>query len=146
MSLESILSDLSRHAGLFDLDDGLGADLAEVASADVADTFDHECDPGGSTWPDLSSDYARWKEQHYPGRPMGVRTGYLREHLIGVPVVSAESVEIPIGDTPEASALAGYFNDGDDASNRPPREFIGLTERGVETSDQVCERRLDEGL
>lgn len=37
----------------------------------------------GRPWPPLSPQYAAWKAKHYPGMPILVRTGRLRESLIG---------------------------------------------------------------
>lgn len=56
--------------------------IAEDFRAHMASVFDSE---GGATksgqWPPLSSAYAKWKARHYPGRPILVRTGTLRESL-----------------------------------------------------------------
>jgi len=37
----------------------------------------------GRPWPPLSPAYAAWKARHYPGRPILVRTGRLKESLVG---------------------------------------------------------------
>jgi len=48
--------------------------------------FEHEGSlDGAKAWPALSPDYAAWKEQHYPGRKILVRTGKLRDALTGGP-------------------------------------------------------------
>lgn len=38
---------------------------------------------GRGQWAPLSSRYARWKATHYPGRPLLVRTGRLRDEVTG---------------------------------------------------------------
>jgi phage gpG-like protein len=37
----------------------------------------------GAPWKDLSSDYGKWKELKYPGKPILERTGALRRSLTG---------------------------------------------------------------
>jgi len=37
----------------------------------------------GSKWADLSPRYKRWKEMHYPGRPILTRTGRMRDSMTG---------------------------------------------------------------
>lgn len=36
---------------------------------------------GNTVWPALSEPYGSWKEAHFPGRPILVRTGALYDHL-----------------------------------------------------------------
>lgn len=43
--------------------------------------FDSEGGYGSGGWPALSPAYAAWKAKHYPGAPILVRTGALREDL-----------------------------------------------------------------
>lgn len=45
--------------------------------------FDTQGHYGSGGWKVLSKKYERWKEKHYPGRGIMVRTGVLRESLIG---------------------------------------------------------------
>lgn len=40
----------------------------------------------GRTWPPLSPRYRKWKQKHYPGQPILVRTGALRKSLTETPM------------------------------------------------------------
>lgn len=44
----------------------------------VGAQFASEGAQGGAPWPQLNAAYAAWKDEHYPGRPILVRTGALR--------------------------------------------------------------------
>ena len=46
-----------------------------------AEQFDSIGSRGGQQWRPLSPRYAKWKELNYPGQPILVRTGALRESL-----------------------------------------------------------------
>jgi len=43
--------------------------------------FESEGGEGGAKWPELSAEYAGWKQAHYPGRPILQRTGNLMQSL-----------------------------------------------------------------
>ena len=43
--------------------------------------FNTQGSHGGSGWPPLSPNYAAWKAKNYPGAPILVRSGLLRESL-----------------------------------------------------------------
>ena len=51
--------------------------------ARMGDVFGSEGKASGSRWPDLTEAYAKWKQEHYPGRPIGVLTGALRASMTG---------------------------------------------------------------
>lgn len=57
--------------------------------------FDSEGGYASGGWAPLSPRYAAWKERHYPGRPILVRTGRLRASLterpLGVEVIRPHS-------------------------------------------------------
>lgn len=141
---DAILQDLHRHAGLFDLSGDLGNDLADVAESDLTASFDATQTPDGDEWPELTSDYGRWKEANYPGKPIGVLTGELRAHLFAPAELTPGSVVLPIGGTDEAAKKAEWLEEGSD--NRLARRWIGLTEEGLARSDLACERHLDAGV
>jgi phage gpG-like protein len=46
---------------------------------------------GEGKWPPLSPGYARWKEVAFPGRPLMVRTGRLKESLTSVVQLGARA-------------------------------------------------------
>lgn len=74
-----VLSALSRF--------GEYADDLREPFAKMADDFvrieGERFDAEGPGWAPLSPRYARWKEANYPGRPILVREGHLRESLTG---------------------------------------------------------------
>ena len=72
-----------------------GAELADVAKhilpkllpvleVETGKQFDAEgAGPIAGSWAPLSVSYAKWKEAHYPGKPLLVRTGALKAALTG---------------------------------------------------------------
>lgn len=54
--------------------------IAQDIKLMIADQFDTQ---GRGNWVPLSPRYARWKAAHYPNRPIGVRTGHLRDTFTG---------------------------------------------------------------
>lgn len=144
---EKILSDLRRHQGLFDLaGSGLGDDLAGVAADATAGHFHGQADPDGTPWPELSSDYQRWKSAHFPGLPMGVLTGELREGLEGDRAVDESSATYTFGTTEGQRDKAQWLQDPDPAGNRPPRRFVGLGEEGRAESAERIEDHFRENV
>jgi phage gpG-like protein len=55
--------------------------MADVFYAMERRQFQTEGEEGGKPWPQLSEPYARWKQVHYPGRPILQRTGDLMRSL-----------------------------------------------------------------
>ena len=51
--------------------------------ARMGDVFGSEGAASGARWADLTPAYAAWKQEHYPGRPIGVLTGALRSSMTG---------------------------------------------------------------
>lgn len=58
----------------------LGKALEPVVYGGLRAHFDSE---GGGNWDPLSPRYAAWKQRHFPGRRIMVRTGALRDSLDG---------------------------------------------------------------
>jgi hypothetical protein len=126
---EKILSDLDRIAdGLDFTRDGLGDALLEAAADGVARSFVDQTDADGNHWPELSARYETWKAKHYPGAPMGVRDGVMREGLPGERNVTKDLAVYTFGTTDEQRQECAWFSEGDAPSNRPPRPFVGLTD------------------
>lgn len=48
----------------------------------IGEQFTTEGVAGGTPWQKLSLAYERWKEEHYPGRPILVRTGAMRARAL----------------------------------------------------------------
>lgn len=56
--------------------------LLPVLEGETAKQFDAQgAGPAAGSWAPLSVSYAKWKEAHYPGQPLLVRTGALRAAL-----------------------------------------------------------------
>lgn len=49
---------------------------------DVGQMFGTQGAAAGAPWKPLSTKYEKWKEQHYPGRPILVRTGAMRREML----------------------------------------------------------------
>jgi phage gpG-like protein len=61
--------------------------IARNLAAHNAENFDTEGVTGVyGRWAPLSPKYRAWKEKHYPGKPILVRTGALRRELTGSPL------------------------------------------------------------
>lgn len=133
---------------LTDLTQGLGDALLDVAAADVARTFASQAGPDGTEWPELSSDYARWKAAHFPGAPMGVATGAMRRGLDSAERSVTETEAVwTFGAADVERDRADWFQSGDPFRNRPPRPFAtGLSPEGERLSREVVERFLSEVL
>lgn len=48
----------------------------------TGEQFLSEGSHGGTPWDPLSREYALWKDHHFPGRPLLVRTGAMREAFL----------------------------------------------------------------
>jgi phage gpG-like protein len=70
--------------------------------------FDRE---GEGTWPQLSDDYREWKAVHYPGQPILVREGDLRESLTDPDkvVLGESATELLLG---SSDPVAKYHDKG----------------------------------
>lgn len=58
--------------------------LLPVLEVETAKQFDAQgAGPQAGSWAPLSVSYAKWKQAHFPGRPILVRTGALKDALTG---------------------------------------------------------------
>jgi hypothetical protein len=138
MSFEKIMADLERHVTLFDLlTNELGQRLCEAAADGVKQTFNAVEAPDGTPWPDLSSDYARFKARFFPGMPMLVREGVLIAGLDGVNEVTADEAVHTSGQTEQQRLETGWNEEGDALNNRPARRFVGLTDASKARSTEI---------
>lgn len=87
--------------------------------------FDSEGAYGSGGWPALSPKYAAWKSRHFPGAPILVRSGALRDSLtsrpFGIEVIRPESMTIGSG------IEYGRYHQGG-AGNNPQRRPVELPE------------------
>ena len=144
--LARILLDLEMLASdhVFDLTSGLGDSLLEIVAQGIGDHFAHEVDADGIPWPELQADYARAKAKLYPGAPILVRTGHLRDGIPGEPTITVDSAIYTFGQTDVQRAEADYAEQGDPAANRPPRKFVDLTPEAQAASDQLFDSAFEQ--
>lgn len=87
--------------------------------------FDSEGAYGSGGWPALSPKYAAWKARHFPGAPILVRSGELRDSLterpFGIEVIQPGSMTIGSG-----TEYGRYHQGG--AGNNPQRRPVELPE------------------
>ena len=140
-----VLTDLARHAELFDLSGGLGDDALDTAIEGVERFFDAQTAPDGTPWPALSPGYANWKTKHFPGEPMGVLEGHLRSELDGERETKPHSATVTCGRSEEAIEHAEYMEEGDPEGNRPQRPFFGLNAESLPKSDALFDKHFEEG-
>ena len=138
MPLESFLARLDRHERLFDLSGDLGERLLETAAAGVEATFKAESSPDGEPWPPLTSEYARTKARLFPGMPMGVATGEMREGLDGDRSQSESEARWTFGVTEAERQKAVWFQ------NR--RKFVGFTEDSEAKSRSLLETYFKDAI
>lgn len=100
---------------------------------DIADDFHrvelHQFDSEGAYgpgWPALSPAYAEWKEQHYPGAPLLVQTGALKESLVSHGPGSIEERSADALTIGTSIHYAAFHQTG--TSRMPPRPPIVIPE------------------
>lgn len=143
---DEIKADLKRHRQIFDLTkDRLGRDLCKLASESTGRSFEEQRSPTGEPWPELSDKYEKWKSKNFPGQSIGELYGIMAndDEIKGENQISANEAEYGYGVTVQAIDEMGWFQNGDDQNNRPPREAIGLDDEGVKLSDERCRTHLD---
>lgn len=146
MSLDKMLSDLDRHAGLFDLGADLGTELLDAGVDGVKASFAAQQAPDGTPWPELSARYAEVKERYWPGRPILVREGVLVEGLDGERAQSDSSAEYTFGANEQQRAECDWATQGDPLNNRPPRPIVGITEGAAVRSREVLIKHLQDNV
>jgi hypothetical protein len=62
---------------------GLWSALAELFKREMGEQFETEGSISGGRWAPLTEPYKKWKQEHYPGRKIGVLTGALRSSMTG---------------------------------------------------------------
>lgn len=76
----------------------------------------------GRRWAPLSPAYAQAKQRDYPGQPILVRTGRLRDSLVNKPTIRFRGNTMEIGTNVPYSQ---YHQNGE--GNNPRRKHVGLT-------------------
>ena len=98
---------------------------------------------GGDSWPELSPRYAAWKARRYPGQPLMVMTGELREAMTKrgatgqVRIIDRGRMEIG---TDLVHAATHQFGRGD----IPQRQFLAVTDRDIDRWRAFAEQRARE--
>jgi len=88
--------------------------------------FESEGNTGSGGWAPLSPAYAAWKAQNFPGAPIMVRTGLLKESLLGNNPWSVKDIQ-PLGATfGTRIPYAAYHQTG--TRKMPARPLVQLTE------------------
>ena len=144
-NLSKILGDLDAHARALDLDGPLGERLVGIARESTQRNFTAAAAPDGTPWPELSSDYRQWKQRYYPGEPIGVRDGAMREGLNGEPELTPGSATWTFGQGGRDREECDWFSAGDPPANRPPRPFVGLDGQGKADAREAVWDHLEKG-
>ncbi|MEO8483330.1 MAG: hypothetical protein ABI634_14045 [Acidobacteriota bacterium] len=139
MSIDGDVADVALvrlRGSLEDLTDFWRRYAAPKLYRDIADNFDSE---GGGVggWAPLSEDYAAWKAKHFPGRPILVRTGALKESLTfdGTSPGPEGIFDAGKGGLVIGTKLSyGKYHQRPTKSGRPPqRRFLFLLRNASET-------------
>jgi len=101
---------------------------------------------GAGGWSVLTKTYALWKEEHYPGRPIGVLTGALRKAMTGAEGYSAEitkdSASWGMSGASSASVYGKHF-----AARRPVIKWSGQQSRAFQKFSHVwLHHEIDKAL
>ena len=143
MDQSKLIESLGRHAGLFTCtSDGLGERLLTMSVDENKAQFTAGLQPDGTVQPPLSHKYAEWKEKYFPDRPILVLTGLMRDGLDGVQTITTSTAEYVYGQGEQQRLEATWAHEGDDMANRPPRPFIGLTDRARALSADLLSDHL----
>lgn len=105
--------------------------------------FDSEGAAGSlGRWAPLSPAYRAWKDVHYPGKPILVRTGKLRDELTKVPlgVQTTTATSLKVGSD---IAYGGYHQTG--TARMPRRAPIALEETVRRDMVKVIQRFIMTG-
>jgi phage gpG-like protein len=91
---------------------------------------------GFGAWPPLSDGYAAWKAKHYPGAPILVRTGRLRESLTSRTGAGAVYEESPLELRSGTSVPYAQFHQTG-TSRMPARPPEGISEEDTRVMQTV---------
>lgn len=98
--------------------------IGELFKRQMVEQFVSEGKATGSRWASLSPAYKAWKDAHYPGRPIGVRTGKLEMAMTGgggwAEHHDKDSAWFGMSDNAEAAPYGPHF-----AKRRPVVRAVG---------------------
>ena len=96
---------------------------------------------GNAKWAPLSPAYKRWKDRHYPGKPIMQRTGELHRDLTTDGVISLTDDELVYGpsssprpDGETNARIAGWHHEG--SGHNPRRLIVAVPEYAKHEWDQ----------
>lgn len=89
----------------------------------------------GGRWKPLNPEYEAWKQQHYPGRPIMVRTGELRNALLVRGVRELTGRRLVYGVSGSAEKYAHYHQTGE--GKMPQRKIVALTQQDRRGIDRI---------
>lgn len=119
-------------------------EIARILAEDNRRNFESEGAAGSyGRWKPLSPAYARWKQRHYPGRKILVRTGKLSESLTRVPMGIQDATRDRITLGTDIYYAQYHQTGGRRLPRRPP---IALTEQVKRDMVKVLERYLVENV
>lgn len=95
--------------------------IADEWYAQVKDQFKSEGAEGGEKWPELTAEYAGWKEVHFPGKPILQRTGDLESSLTSGKDPNAVKVEGRKSLTLGSKVAYGIYHQSPGPRKRLPR-------------------------
>ena len=110
--------------------------MVPVFEAEVARQFDAQGrGPNTGSWAELSPAYGEWKGENYPGAPILVREGALRDALIdsNAPGAFRDFSQAELNYGTQGLPYASFHQSGTSKMpDRPPFDFTGDFERDVE--------------
>lgn len=118
---------MAMEADVRDMSEPLGA-IGRLIREAIGEEFDQKGARGGAPWPALSPEYEKWKEAHYPGRPLLVANGDMRREMLAESafrVTPKRLVYEPSTASKNHPEIGGYHQRG--SSPNPARRMVDLT-------------------
>lgn len=118
MGMERDLADLSEPL----------EEIAGLIRQAIGEEFGTEGARGGDAWAPLSPAYEKWKEQHFPGRPLLVQHGDMRRALLdrtAFRVTNERLVYYPDTSSANHPEIAGFHQRG--SGDLPRRKMVDVT-------------------
>jgi hypothetical protein len=122
----------------------LALDLLEIAIEEIRNNIDAGLDCDGRAFRSLEPRYKAWKDKEYPGRPIGILTGFMTsdEQMRGERHITPHSAVMTYGTVLEARDQAGYFQESENEKGdiTPNRPFYGLTKQAIKRMDDRVDK------
>ena len=106
---------------------------------DIVDHFRKQEGPGGR-WPALAEGYGKWKRKKYPGRPMLVLSGRLRQSFLPGNIRDVDDSAVSMFNPVEYS---GKHDRGEDGV--PERKFMWISRRAQDLMDKALVSTIIKG-